>query len=272
MIALHARRSRASIEAWHATGRPLIVTLTGTDLYRDLPAGDDAALASVAQADRLIVLQADAVAYLHSEARSKADVVHQSARTLRPFASKSQDRLHCLFVAHLRDEKDPRTVFKAWLDLPAHVPATLGIVGAALDSALGDAARALAEVDPRVKVLGPRPHPWTRQAIRRAHAVVVASRMEGGANVVVEAVTSGTPVLASRISGNLGMLGHDYAGYFDVGDADALCAPCQTRPRGSPVSRATRRAMSVTRAALRASRRARGAARLHRASPARSRG
>jgi len=222
MIALHARRSRAAIAAWQATGRPLIVTLTGTDLYGDLPAGDGAALASVAQADRLIVLQADALAHLSATARSKADVVHQSARTLRPFAAKSHERLRCLFVAHLRDEKDPRTVYEAWLDLPAHVPATLGIVGEALDPALGDAARALAEVDPRVKVLGGRPHPWTRQAIRRAHAVVVASRMEGGANVVVEAVTSGTPVLASRISGNVGMLGDDYAGYFDAGDAGAL--------------------------------------------------
>ena len=46
--------------------------------------------------------------------------------------------------------------------------------------------------------------------------------MEGGANVIVEAVTAGTPVLASRISGNIGMLGEDYAGYFPVGDASAL--------------------------------------------------
>jgi glycosyltransferase involved in cell wall biosynthesis len=48
--------------------------------------------------------------------------------------------------------------------------------------------------------------------------------MEGGAHVVMEAVASGTPVLASRIDGNIGMLGTDYAGYFDWGDAQQLAA------------------------------------------------
>jgi glycosyltransferase involved in cell wall biosynthesis len=38
----------------------------------------------------------------------------------------------------------------------------------------------------------------------------------------MEAVCSGTPVLASRIDGNVGLLGEDYAGYFEPGDAPAL--------------------------------------------------
>jgi glycosyltransferase involved in cell wall biosynthesis len=46
--------------------------------------------------------------------------------------------------------------------------------------------------------------------------------MEGGAHVLMEAVCSGTPVLASRVDGNVGMLGADYAGYFPWGDAAAL--------------------------------------------------
>jgi glycosyltransferase involved in cell wall biosynthesis len=40
----------------------------------------------------------------------------------------------------------------------------------------------------------------------------------------MEAVCSGTPVLASRIDGNVGMLGADYEGYFAVDDAPALAA------------------------------------------------
>jgi glycosyltransferase involved in cell wall biosynthesis len=52
--------------------------------------------------------------------------------------------------------------------------------------------------------------------------LVHTSRMEGGAHVVMEAVLSGTPVLASRIPGNIGMLGEDYAGYFAPGNAQAL--------------------------------------------------
>ena len=50
------------------------------------------------------------------------------------------------------------------------------------------------------------------------------SRMEGGANVVIEAVRSGVPVLASAIDGNVGLLGADYEGYFPTGDAVSLAA------------------------------------------------
>jgi glycosyltransferase involved in cell wall biosynthesis len=48
--------------------------------------------------------------------------------------------------------------------------------------------------------------------------------MEGGAHVVIEAIRSGTPVLASRIDGNLGLLGDDYPGCSTWGDDAALAA------------------------------------------------
>lgn len=224
LIALHARRSRAAVAAW-ASRRPddaLVVALTGTDLYRDIPEGDADALASIAQADRLIVLQDDALRHLDPADRAKATVVVQSARRLAPPARKRSDRLAALLVAHLRDEKDPRTALAAWRLLPPDVPATLTLIGAALDPSIGADVIAAAGGDPRVRWLGARPHAWTRQAIKRAHLLIVPSRMEGGANVVVEACRSGTPVLASRASGNVGLLGDDYCGYFDVGDAGGL--------------------------------------------------
>lgn len=225
MLALHARRSRAAIAGWKRAhpDRALVVALTGTDLYRDVPAGDPDALASIAEADRLVVLQEDALRHLPAARRANASVVVQSARTLVPWARKSATRLNAIFVGHLRDEKDPRTALAAWRLLP-DVPATLTIVGGALDPAIADDVRAAVAVDPRVRWLGARPHAWTRQAIRRAHVLVVASRMEGGANVVAEALASGTPVIGTRMSGNLGMLGADYPGYFEVGDAAGLAA------------------------------------------------
>jgi len=42
--------------------------------------------------------------------------------------------------------------------------------------------------------------------------------------VIIEALASGTPVLASRIDGNLGLLGDDYAGVFEPGEATGLAA------------------------------------------------
>jgi putative glycosyltransferase (TIGR04348 family) len=226
LIALHARRSHVAISAWRDryADRPLVVAMTGTDLYRDLPAGDADTLRSVVLADRLIVLQGDAPRHLPEPARAKAHIVFQSARALAPWTHKHPRRLHCVLVAHLREEKDPATVFAAWRLLPPALPATLSIIGAALDAALGDAARAMAASDRRVQWLGPRPHAWTRQAIKRAHLLLVPSRMEGGANVVVEAVTAGTAVMGSRMSGNEGMLGDMYPGFFAVGDAAGLAA------------------------------------------------
>ncbi len=226
LIALHARRSHQAICDWRQRhpDRAMIVALTGTDLYRDLPAGDAATRTSLDLADRLIVLQDDAPRHLPTPWCDKARVVFQSARALVPWPHKRPDLLHCVLVAHLRDEKDPQTAFAAWRLLPSDLPATLTVIGAALDPVLGAAVRTLAAADPRVRYLGPRAHPWTRQAIKRAHLLLVPSRMEGGANVVVEAVTAGTAVLGSRMSGNVGMLGDDYAGYFAVGDAKGLAA------------------------------------------------
>jgi putative glycosyltransferase (TIGR04348 family) len=222
LIALHARRSHDAIRAWRNSypARPALVVLTGTDLYGDLPK-DAAARDSLEIADGLIVLQEEGVHALPREHQRKACVVYQSAPVLQ-LAGKPHSRLNCVLVGHLREEKDPLTAMRAWKDVPAEVPVYLTMVGEGLDPALAAAATAFAGHEPRFRWLGARPHGWTRQAIKRAHLLIVCSRMEGGANVVVEAVTSGTPVLASRVSGNVGMLGHDYQGYFPVGDPARL--------------------------------------------------
>jgi putative glycosyltransferase (TIGR04348 family) len=224
LIALHARRSHRVIRDWreaHPTD-PLIVVLTGTDLYRDLSYSDEAR-DSLELADRLIVLQEDGVRHLPAQHRSKARVVYQSARLLVP-AAKADGRLNCILVAHLRSEKDPLTVLAAWHQLPADAALFLNIVGDSLEPALARAVREAMSGDQRIRWLGAQPYPRTRQLIKRAHLMIVSSLMEGGANVISEAVTAGTPVLGSRISGNVGMLGAAYPGYFPVGDAQALAA------------------------------------------------
>src|SRR5207245_1160755 len=51
---------------------------------------------------------------------------------------------------------------------------------------------------------------------------VLSSKMEGGANVLGEAIVAGVPVLASQIAGSVGILGASYPGYFEVGDTTGL--------------------------------------------------
>ena len=223
LIALHAKRSAASIAAFreYRGAAPIALVLTGTDLYRDLPAKSRDATASLEAADRIVALQADAPRLLKAAWRGKTEVIYQSAPALTP-AKKAPSPLRAVAVGHLRDEKDPRTIFAALRKLPAGVPLEFTHIGASLDAPLGVEARALEKADPRYHYAGPLPHGLARAAIKRAHVLVHPSIMEGGANVIVEAITAGTPVLASRMSGNVGMLGEDYPGYFDVRDASGL--------------------------------------------------
>ncbi len=217
MIALHARRSADSIRAWAEAypEKPLIVVLTGTDLYRDIHS-DAAAQQSLALASQLVVLQQEGLAALPAAWRSKAQVIYQSAPALRP-ARKSGRSFRAVMVGHLRDVKGPLTFMQA-----ASREFAPGIyfdqIGEALEPRLAEAAQATAQCTPRYRWLGGLTRAATRQRIKRAHVLVNCSQMEGGAQVILEAIQSDTPVLASRVSGNLGMLGADYAGYFALGD------------------------------------------------------
>jgi putative glycosyltransferase (TIGR04348 family) len=219
LIALHARRSHDSIVRWKSTGKPLIVVLTGTDLYRDLPDSAEARK-SLELADRVIVLQEAALDELHPSMRTKARVVYQSADPrLAHRPPKAPFRV--AVVAHLRAEKDPLRAAAALGELPDRDLEVLQI-GEALDSRLGAQAAETMQREPRYRWLGSLPHRRALERLAASHVLVVSSVMEGGANVICEAARIGTPVLASRVSGNVGMLGADYPGYYPLADHAAL--------------------------------------------------
>jgi putative glycosyltransferase (TIGR04348 family) len=249
LIALHARRSAASIEAFARAHprRPLIVVLTGTDLYRDIRT-DSVAQRSLQLASHLVVLQDQGVDELAAPLRAKCSVIYQSAPRLRdgPLPKRV---LRVVQVAHLRDEKDPATFMRAASRLGHRDDIHFEHIGEALDAQLGAAARRTALETPNYRWLGARPRAVTRRHIQRAHLLVSTSKMEGGAHVILEAAQSATAVLASRVPGNEGMLGPDHAGYFDLGD-DAALAALIARARDEPSFLAGLRAQTLARAPL----------------------
>ncbi len=222
LIALHARRSADSIKGFAAAHphAPLALVMTGTDLYRDIQT-DAGAQHAMQCASHVVVLQDEALTALPAAARARARVIVQSATKL---VRRGPSRRPFEFVAvgHLREEKDPATLMAAARLLPADAPLRIAHIGGALDPALGVLARETMQACPLYHWLGALPRASARRHIAGARALVHMSRMEGGANVVIEAVRSGVPVLASRIDGNVGLLGADYGGYFPVGDAQAL--------------------------------------------------
>ena len=225
LVVLHARKSFSSVERYRERhpGRPLIVALTGTDLYRDLRQSVEAQR-SVAWADRLIVLQSGGLAELEPAARGKARVIDQSAVPTAARVAKSRRTFDVCVIGHLRPVKDPLLAAKAARQLPAASRLRVLHAGAALTPEMEAEARHEMEVSPRYRWLGERPAWQVRRLLKRCHAMVLSSLLEGGANVVSEAVVAGMAVLATRVSGNVGMLGKDYPGYFGVGAVAELAA------------------------------------------------
>ncbi len=222
MLALHARRSADSINAWASahSGQGLAVVLTGTDLYQDI-IDDATAQHSLALAQQLVVLQDKGPQALPPQHRGKTRVMFQSTTT-RKTLPKNPKFLKAVMVGHLREVKSPQTLFQAARLLTTRADIHIDHIGVALEKPLGVQAR-LAEADnPKYRWLGGVAHESTLWHIQRADVLVHCSRLEGGAHVVMEAVCSRTPVLASKVDGNVGMLGEDYAGYFAWGDAQAL--------------------------------------------------
>ena len=238
LLALHARRSAPSIAAWAQTHptRPLVLALTGTDLYHDIHHDADAKR-SLDLAHALIVLQDQGGAELPPALHNKAHVIYQSSTAL-PSVNKTTAHLRVLMVGHLRDEKNPQLLWQAAQALSADDGIYIDHIGKALDPALAQQAQRVTSQCSHYRWLGEQPHAHTRRSIQRAHVLVHPSHLEGGAHVIMEAVLSDTPVLASRVSGNVGMLGVDYAGYFEPGNATQLanllrqCQRTQTKPDG----------------------------------------
>jgi putative glycosyltransferase (TIGR04348 family) len=224
LIALHARRSYPSIEKFYRLHPelPLLVVLTGTDLYRDIRT-DENAKRSLELATRLVALQKMALVELPKRLRSKTRIIYQSAAPYRGRASRSEKKnFEVCLIGHLREEKDPLRAALAARRLPPESRIRVVHLGLALDPRLEKQARAEAAHNGRYRWLGERPHWKTRQILAQSDLAVITSRMEGSSNVLSEALASSVPVVASRIPGLIGTLGKNFPGYFPVGNTQQL--------------------------------------------------
>ena len=247
LIALHARKNYASIERFHALrpGAPLIVVLTGTDLYRDIRTDPDARRA-LNLASRLVVLQERGLRELASRHQAKTRVIYQSADVQLRHAPPARP-FRVAVIGHLRMEKDPFRAALALARLPERRDVEVVHLGAALTPDMRKSAERWMKREPRYRWLGSKPHGETMRWLARSHVLVVSSVMEGGANVICEAARIGVPVLASRVSGNIGMLGNSYAGYFKLSDDEALARLLERAVRDSKYYRGLKHAVLARR-------------------------
>lgn len=223
MIALHAARSHHSMRTWKQRfpEKPLILVMTGTDLYRDLPGGNADALASLALADEIVLLQPEALQCIPESYHDRCRVIYQSVASRQRLPTHER----CFMVTvigHLREEKDPLRTALALQHIPGTSRIQVFQLGMAMQEKYAREAKIMESKDPRYHWIGPRKHADTMRWLASSHLMVITSVMEGGAHVVSEAIAAGVPVIASDIDGNRGLLGKDYPGLYPVGNTRAL--------------------------------------------------
>lgn len=223
LLALHARRSAGSVERYRhrRPDGPLVVMLTGTDLYRDLPESAEA-LGSLEHADLLVGLHDLVADDVPEPFRHKVRVIRQSAVPLDDPPPVERERFRVCLLAHVRSVKDPLLAARAARLLPPSSRVEVVHAGGVLERETGRAVRRESDDNPRYRWLGELSHREAKELLATSRLLLVTSRLEGGANVVSEAVVQGVPVLSTRIRGTEGILGEDYPGLFAVGDEGAL--------------------------------------------------
>jgi putative glycosyltransferase (TIGR04348 family) len=224
MVALHAWRSANSIERFHRIHpqHPLVVALTGTDIYGFIHTERATTLRSLDLAHALVGLHALAGDAVPPRYHGKLEIIYQSAAPLRHPRLRRRDSFDILVIGHLREEKDPLRAAEAVRLLPAKSRIRILHFGRAHEQSWAERAEAEMARNPRYVWHGEVPHWQVRRAFARACLMVLSSRLEGGANVISEAVMAGLPVIASEIAGSVGLLGEAYPGYYPVGDTAAL--------------------------------------------------
>jgi putative glycosyltransferase (TIGR04348 family) len=228
LIALHAYRSHQSIVAFKKKypKRPIVLVLTGTDLYRDIENHSEV-IQSMEMADQLIILQSCAVDLIPADLRYKVQVIYQSVEVefdidIGNGDSATKDDFVVSIIGHLREEKDPFRVVRSLPLLPADSKIMVKHLGQAMNSQMKDQATDFNATIDRYHWLGEVSHADALRILSQSRLMVISSRMEGGAHVVSEAIALGIPVIASDIPGNRGLLGEDYPGYYPVADENAL--------------------------------------------------
>lgn len=225
LIALHACKSGAAALSFARAHpeRPLIVGLAGTDIHGGIDRSG-VALDALSNATLLVALQPLALGQIAQSLRAKTRVIVQSAATPSHRVARSRDVFELAVVGHLRPVKDPFRAALASRRLPASSRVRILQAGAALGRGMEVRARAEEARNSRYRWLGELTHRRSLSLVARCRAVIVSSWSEGGANIVSEALASGTPVIASRVPGNVGLLGDDYPAHFKAGSTAELAA------------------------------------------------
>ena len=222
LISLHAIKGAPAIFEFkkkQPKGK-VIILMTGTDIYQGLPEGSQIGEEALEEADRIVVPQEAAILKLPEEVRGKTVVIRSSLDSIAIKASPSRSPFVISVVGHLRPVKRSFLTIETLAKRPEWSDIEVWQIGQALDEEMRKKAEVWANDYQRYRWFGGLPRRESLALCAKSSLTINSSILEGGANAVLEAMTMGVPVLASRIEGNVGLLGDDYPGYFEEGQMD----------------------------------------------------
>ena len=223
LIALHAKHSASVVKrfALDYPVKPIVVVMTGTDLHRDFPKSRKVRQ-TLDRANRIVLLEPESKKKLTASDARKSRVILQSAIPVRNSPAPLKRFFEVTLIGHLRPIKDPFLAAKAVKLLPSDSKVRIVHIGSALSDDMSRRAILESERNPRYQWLGSRTHGMTQRRLARSRLTLITSLHEGAPSVISEAVVNGVPILATRITATLGLLGRDYPGLFEIRNAREL--------------------------------------------------
>ncbi len=236
-----------------ALGKPLVVTARGTDLNlipqysrprRLILETATQAAASIGVCKALMDVLADLGAAPEKLHVLRNGVDLERFRPLPRLAARVQLGLSpgriLLSVGHLIERKGHHVAVAALPNLPEDV--RLLVIGSGPERGNLEAQAASLGVSDRVRFLGQIPNEALKWWYSAADALVLCSSREGWANVLLEAMACGTPVVATNIWGTPEVVSVPEAGeLMESRTPEALCAAFDRLSARYPAPEAVRR-------------------------------
>lgn len=228
MVVLGARECNEAIRAFKDRDgdRPIVVALNSEDVYLGIENSSEVRR-NIERADALVVTQEKALEEIPHEFRERTHLIDQAVELpdggveaipeppLRDKRRTNDYDFEICVANHIQDQTDPLRTAKAARVFSEESGIFVTHIGRVLDARWEHELQKESDTNPRYDWLGEMA--WTRalQYIKRADLVSVTSTIQGCANVLSESIVVGTPVVASAVPGNVGVLGEEYPGLFE---------------------------------------------------------